>query len=385
MSFLKSLFNDSNEAEESEAASEKKMNSSSASGKMFPVIKTGNWEGIEQGAIKQTIIGAPENPVIIVAFAYDEPNSFRYMQYQDIKEYLTAQNIVDEAYRNIDAYPSKMDPHNGENGIILTASGNVFSSEKILCSDFMNEAHELLHTDTLIVSIARRTCMSIVNYYAGTELMEDFKKIHYHTYADDSYNNPQITDGFFIVKEGAIVDFVQSIDEEPLSELQITAEGEILDEYEEAKQLYSDKKYEESKAKLLDIISKNPEHYEAQNYLAFLFDRIDNNYPEAEKYYLMSLKNNSDYGASNLNFAGMLTYLKRFDESKKYLEKSELLDVNKSTLAFEWAYYYEQIGQFDKAIAYYKKKAWLIYDIEGLEDTLRRIQRCKKKKLIMES
>lgn len=393
MSFFKNLFNKSEKSEnipqqspgETGLPSSHNRQISQVAGKVFPVIKSGDWDGIEQGAIKQTIIGTPENPIIVVGFAYDESANYRFALHHELKEGTTPQNIVDEAYANIDAYPSAFDPFDGENGVILTTSGSAYSSEKILCFDFMKEAQEILNTDTIIVSIPRRTCMSIIDFHANENLINDFKKLHYHTYQDDSYNNAQITDGFFIVKDGDIVEFRRNLDFENLSDLQITENGEIIDDYEIAKQLYGDKKYEESKAKLLEIISKNPEHYEAQNYLAFLFERIEDNYEEAEKYYLMSLKSNEDYGPANINYASLLSYKKRFDEALKYLKKCDALELNKASLAFEWGYYYECSNQFEKAIEKYKENGMLIYNIKELEDLLDRIKKIRKKIEILEN
>lgn len=397
MSFFKNLFGKSgNPGNTSQPASGQQSATDSQSNtlpnnepptrKVFPVIKPGNWEGITQGAVKQTIIGTYDDPVIITAFAYDDPGNFSFVLHHTLKPGTTPQEVVDEAYRNIDAYPSQYEPYKNEHGTILTASGKYFSSEKILCPDFMNEAHRMLNTDTLIVSIPRRTCLTLIDYNSNKALVEDFKKLHYYTYNDNSYGNAQITDGFFIVKNGDITEFKFTLIAESLSDLQIQEDGSIVDEFEVAKDLYAEKKYEECKVKLLDVINKNPQHFEAQNYLAFTYDRIDNDYPEAEKYYLMALKNNPEFGAANINYAGMLSYKKRFDEAKKYLEKSELIpDINKASLAFEWGYYYECTNQFDKAIAKFKENGMLTYNTKDLEDILERINRIKKKKEIMES
>ena len=84
--------------------------------------------------------------------------------------------------------------------------------------------------------------MTIVDYDANDELLAEFKKLHYYTYNDDNYGNAQITDGFFIVKEGEIVEFKIKLDADSLSDLQITEEGNIIDEYETARQLYQYRK-----------------------------------------------------------------------------------------------------------------------------------------------
>jgi hypothetical protein len=83
-------------------------------------------------------------------------------------------------------------------------SGETFSSEKILIPSHMQKAHELLNSSSLMVSIARRTCMMIIAADAESELFDLFLKIHNYTWDDDSYDNPQIVNAIFNVVDGVI-------------------------------------------------------------------------------------------------------------------------------------------------------------------------------------
>lgn len=44
--------------------------------KIYPILKPGDWVGIQAGALKLTIIGTKEQPELVVAFGYDAPSNF---------------------------------------------------------------------------------------------------------------------------------------------------------------------------------------------------------------------------------------------------------------------------------------------------------------------
>ena len=87
----------------------------------------------------------------------------------------------------------------------VATNGNDFSSEIILSKAHMLKAHAMLDAEELLVSIPRRTCMTIISRDVDEETMNKFAYLHNFTWEDDSFGNAPITNSLFIVKEGTIV------------------------------------------------------------------------------------------------------------------------------------------------------------------------------------
>lgn len=171
--------------------------------KIYPILKSGDWVGIRYGAIKQTIIGTPENPELVVGFGYDTPTNFVFLTHKDL-EGKDPNEAVKNAYSNLEEYNQEFEISSVLNGKVLLASGKDFSSEKILCKNHMMAAHELLKSDELLVSIPRRRCMMITSKHEDKELFNTFIGLHKDAWNDDSYGNAPIIDALFVIKDGVI-------------------------------------------------------------------------------------------------------------------------------------------------------------------------------------
>lgn len=171
--------------------------------RVYPILKPGNWVGIQAGAIKQTLWGSPENPELVVAFGYDAPTNFVFLTHKDL-EHKDANALLAEAYANLEAIEQEFELSSALNNRVLLASGQDFSSEKILCKSHMLKAHELLQSDELFVSIPRRRCMMITSRHEDNELLNTFIALHQNAWEDDTYGNAPITDALFVVKNGEI-------------------------------------------------------------------------------------------------------------------------------------------------------------------------------------
>jgi len=171
--------------------------------KIYPVLKGGDWVGIKAGALKQTLIGTPEQPELLVAFAYDVPGNFIFLTQKDL-EGKDPDKLLKEAYDNLEEVESKFEISETLNRKVLTSSGNDFSSEKILCKSHMIKAHELLQSKELLVSIPRRRCMMITSKQVDKELLNTFLALHKHAWEDDSYGNAPIINALFVVVDGQI-------------------------------------------------------------------------------------------------------------------------------------------------------------------------------------
>jgi uncharacterized protein YtpQ (UPF0354 family) len=172
--------------------------------KIYPILKPGDWVGIRTGALRQTLVGEPQNPAVVIAYGYDTPTNFEFLMHGDLAN-RPANEIINEAYENLKQFEVTFEYSETQKGNFLSLSGKDFCSEKILLKDFMLEAHTILNTDELLVSIPRRRCMMIVDYKSPKDTLSAFLYMHNDAWKDDSYGNPPITDLLFHLKDGEIL------------------------------------------------------------------------------------------------------------------------------------------------------------------------------------
>lgn len=162
--------------------------------------------------------------------------------------------------------------------------------------------------------------------------------------------------------------------------------NEYLDsEFDRADDLISQDLIEEGKAVLTSILSENPKYGKAHNHLGWIYKTKENNPVTAENHYRQAIELTPEYGATYMNYAYLLSEQKRYYELEQLLQKAENVeDVSSSNLAREWAYFYEDTRQYDKAIEKYKAYALTLYDNALLEKAKESIVRCRQKMEIMD-
>jgi hypothetical protein len=169
--------------------------------KIYPILKPGDWVGIQAGALKQTLLGTQESPRLVVAFGYDTPSNFVFLMPPDL-EGKDPDQVLQNAYQNLEDVSIAFEPV--MDGRIVTASGHDFSSEKILCADHLQKAHELLQSDALLVSVPRRRCLMATAHQAGDQVLDAFLAIHNKVWEDDLYGNAPILNALFVIENGKI-------------------------------------------------------------------------------------------------------------------------------------------------------------------------------------
>jgi len=201
MSFLKKIFGNTNKKKQ--LAPGQIPIQSGKKEKVYPVLKPGNWVGIKAGAIRETLLGTPEVPILVAGFAYNTPDNFTFLTAKDVSEKDTAQ-IVEEAYANLEMISVEFTVVEQLGGTILTASGNDFSSEKIFSKAHMLKAHKLLEANELLVSIPRRRCMVVLSKNADQKLLDLFVALHKKAWQEDNFGNASIINALFLVKDGTV-------------------------------------------------------------------------------------------------------------------------------------------------------------------------------------
>ncbi|MDR2205890.1 MAG: hypothetical protein LBE36_07025 [Flavobacteriaceae bacterium] len=156
-------------------------------------------------------------------------------------------------------------------------------------------------------------------------------------------------------------------------------------EFDRADGLISQDLIEEAKAVLNSILEENPRYGKAHNHLGWICKTKENNVKTAENHYKQALELTPEYGATYINYAYLLSEEKRYAELENLLTKAESVEnVNRSNLAREWGYFYEDTKQYPKAIEKYKEYAVSLYDNSLIDKAKEGILRCKQKLEIME-
>ncbi|WMO13160.1 hypothetical protein [Pseudoalteromonas piscicida] len=171
---------------------------------IYPIIKAGDWPGIQYGAVYSVLIGPEDDPEVVIGFGYDTPDNFVFLTHQDGQE-IDLNVVVPQAFQNIDALDVTFVPSAVLSNQVLTASGESFSSEAILSQTQMLKAHDMLDAEQLLVSIARRTGLMVVSRDASHDLLDKFIYLHSEAWNDDSYGNAPIANRLFLIENGKIV------------------------------------------------------------------------------------------------------------------------------------------------------------------------------------
>ncbi len=151
-------------------------------------------------------------------------------------------------------------------------------------------------------------------------------------------------------------------------------------EFDRADELIAQDLIEEGKAVLNSILEENPKYGKAHNHLGWIYKTKENNSRTAENHYKQALELTPEYGATYMNYAYLLSEEKRYTELEQLLHDAEkIADVNKSNIAREWGYFFEDTKQYEKAIEKYKEYALTLYDNSLIEKAKESILRCKQK------
>ncbi len=173
MGLFKRIFGDGNKESDKRVEKEIEQIKSGTINKIYPILKPGDWVGVKAGCLKQTLFGTPEDPKLVVGFGYDAPTNFVFLMPSDL-EGKDPNAVLNEAYENLENFKQEFEVSTSLGGKMLLASGQDFSSEKILCRSHMLKAHELLQSKELLVSIPRRRCMMITSRQTDKESLNSF-------------------------------------------------------------------------------------------------------------------------------------------------------------------------------------------------------------------
>ncbi|MFC3152677.1 hypothetical protein ACFOEK_16695 [Litoribrevibacter euphylliae] len=167
--------------------------------KVYPLLKAADLS-IREHVLSKNLFNTESNDLPIVVYALNDEKNYQILS--KYEEGLDVDDIHTQALTNLCEEPYAIEKLNEYS---LTASGNDFSSELILCPDFLMKAQASLNAEKIIVSVPRRTVI-----YAGASNMpeEEFRKFLYlsiYTYQDNSFGNEVISDTFLEFENGKLV------------------------------------------------------------------------------------------------------------------------------------------------------------------------------------
>lgn len=167
---------------------------------IYPIIKSKDWVGLQSGALS-TSLDIPAPVDVVIGYGYDAGEMFVFLTEEDLKS-KSIEQWNQEAFENLRVLPRNFEIF--KEGMLL-CSGKEFCSEKILDTQFMQKACELLNSDELLVSIPRRSCMYVIDKQVEEQVFEEFLYVHNHTWQDDSFGNAPISPMIWEVRQGKII------------------------------------------------------------------------------------------------------------------------------------------------------------------------------------
>ncbi|WP_159023654.1 DUF1444 family protein [Formosa sp. L2A11] len=172
--------------------------------KIYPILKPGDWVGLKAGALSSTLIPSEDGAEVVIGYGIDTPDNFVFLTKKHL-ETMDPKQITQEAFQNLENCDTGLEFVASLDNKAVGSNGSDFSSETILSRTHMLKAHAMLDAEELLVSIPRRTCMTIISRDVDKDTMNTFAYLHNYTWEDDSFGNAPITNSLFIVKDGNIV------------------------------------------------------------------------------------------------------------------------------------------------------------------------------------
>ncbi|RZS99117.1 tetratricopeptide repeat protein [Aquimarina brevivitae] len=142
--------------------------------------------------------------------------------------------------------------------------------------------------------------------------------------------------------------------------------------------------YDAATNTLEKIIDIDPNFGKAYNHLGYLYEVKFKEFEKGETLYKLCLEKSPMYPSVYYNYAVLLSTLQKWDELKELLDTAlQIPGITKATIFNEYAIMYEQQGNMEEAIAYYKKAALKTLDKNMVTRAKDSIERCKMKKELL--
>lgn len=150
--------------------------------------------------------------------------------------------------------------------------------------------------------------------------------------------------------------------------------------YFEADRLSRDGKFAEAKALLEQVLTKDPTHFQALNFMGWLFETKYYDYNKAREFYEKCLTSNPAYPAANINYAILISTVGDYATLDKHLAKAmSVPGISKSAIYREYGLMFENQANLTQAIEAYKKALQFSTNQQEIDGYKSAISRCQDK------
>lgn len=155
--------------------------------------------------------------------------------------------------------------------------------------------------------------------------------------------------------------------------------------YLEAEADIRNSNYHEAFQKYESILYEEPGFAPAHNSLGWIFRTQFDNYEKAEMHLKAAIQADPLYPHPYFHLAGLYIDLEKFDELKSLLDKSlTIVTIDKAWVYYRFGMMQEIQGQYETAIAFYKKAIINSISNDKIKDYQADIERCTTKQSILQ-
>ncbi|MCP3989135.1 MAG: hypothetical protein GY724_08675 [Actinomycetia bacterium] len=166
--------------------------------RLLPILKPAEWNGISRGARVHMWLGSTNEPLVFVGYAWESDEELTYVTRQADDD---PNAIVKVAFENLEVYEVGLETVAMNGSKLVVSAGNPFAAEKVLCESHMLEVHDLLASEKVVVSIAKRGAMLASAWDCPPEARATLINLHLEAWKTADHSEV-ITDHLVVFEAG---------------------------------------------------------------------------------------------------------------------------------------------------------------------------------------
>ena len=170
---------------------------------LLPVLKPAGWEGLAEGARAHVWLGTPDEPLVLVAYAWAEGDSELTYVTSGNDPFADRDQLVREAFDNLERYHTTFELVESGEGRMLVSAGRPFAAERVLCQSPMLAAHDKLDAAEILVSISRRGAILACAMDCPSQVRQAMIAIHTENWNGAQTDPDRITGELIVVEDGS--------------------------------------------------------------------------------------------------------------------------------------------------------------------------------------
>ncbi len=166
--------------------------------RLLPILKPAEWDGIEKGARVHLWLGSTTEPLVFVGYAWESDDELVYVTRQADDD---PEAIVKVAFENLENYEVGLEAVATNGSKLVVSAGSPVSAEKVLCESHMLQVHDLLDSDRVVVSVAKRGAMLACAWDCAPEARATLVNLHLEAWKSADHFEA-ITDHLVVFESG---------------------------------------------------------------------------------------------------------------------------------------------------------------------------------------